>query len=99
MVDPEIVVIPFVFGIPAIVIVIRMWFRHQVTMATLRKPTDETPRVEARLERVEQALDAIAVEMERVGEGQRFLTRLLADRPPALNEAADPKRGRVVTPH
>jgi len=33
-----------------------------------------------RLERLEQAVDAIAVEMERVGEGQRFMTRLLAER-------------------
>ena len=99
MVDPEIVVIPFVFGIPATVMVIRMWFRHQEKMATLRQPTASQPIIEARLERVEQALDAIAVEMERVGEGQRFLTRLLADRPQALPDAADAKRGRVVTPH
>jgi hypothetical protein len=35
---------------------------------------------EARLERLEQAVDAIAVEMERVGEGQRFVTKLLAER-------------------
>jgi len=27
-----------------------------------------------------QAIDAIAVEVERIGEGQRFLTKLLADR-------------------
>ena len=33
-----------------------------------------------RLDRLEQAVDAIAVEMERVGEGQRFMTKLLADR-------------------
>jgi len=35
------------------------------------------------LKRVEQAVDAIAIELERVGEGQRFLTRVLAD--PARN--------------
>jgi hypothetical protein len=33
-----------------------------------------------RFERLEQAVDAIAVELERVGEGQRFVTKLLADR-------------------
>lgn len=33
----------------------------------------------ARLARLEQAVDAIAVEVERVSEGQRFVTRLLAD--------------------
>lgn len=33
----------------------------------------------ARLERMEQAMDAIAIEIERVSEGQRFVTRLLAE--------------------
>lgn len=37
-------------------------------------------QVEARLERMEQALDAVAVEMERVSEGQRFTTRLLSEK-------------------
>jgi hypothetical protein len=32
-----------------------------------------------RLERMEQAMDAIAVEMERVSEGQRFVTRILTE--------------------
>jgi hypothetical protein len=38
------------------------------------------PDVSARLERMEQAIDSIAIEVERVSEGQRFTTRLLADR-------------------
>jgi hypothetical protein len=38
------------------------------------------PEVSARLERIEQAVDAIAIEMERVSEGQRFTTKLLAER-------------------
>jgi hypothetical protein len=38
----------------------------------------------ARLERMEQAMDAIAIEIERVSEGQRFVTRLLADGKTAL---------------
>lgn len=33
-----------------------------------------------RLERIEQALEAVAVEVERISEGQRFVTKLLADR-------------------
>jgi len=32
-----------------------------------------------RLERMEQSIDAIAVEVERISEGQRFTTRLLAE--------------------
>ena len=36
--------------------------------------------VSARLERMEQAIDAIAVEVERISEGQRFTSKLLAER-------------------
>jgi hypothetical protein len=32
-----------------------------------------------RLQRIENAVDVIAVEVERISEGQRFLTRVLAD--------------------
>ncbi|HVA58417.1 MAG: hypothetical protein WBQ26_10680 [Gemmatimonadaceae bacterium] len=35
---------------------------------------------EQRIARIEQAVDAIAVEVERISEGQRFTTRLLSDR-------------------
>jgi hypothetical protein len=35
--------------------------------------------VSSRLERIEQAVDAIAVEVERISEGQRFTTKLLSD--------------------
>jgi len=37
-----------------------------------------------RLERLEQGMDAIAVEIERISEGQRFVTRLLSEAQPAL---------------
>ncbi len=38
-------------------------------------------RLDARLARVEQAVDAIAIEVERVAEGQRFTAACLAERP------------------
>jgi len=46
------------------------------------------PADNERLERIERAIEAMAVEVERIAEGQRFVTRLLADgtpdRAPAL---------------
>jgi len=39
---------------------------------------------EARLARIEQAVDAIALEVERISEGQRFTTRLLSEQSHAL---------------
>jgi hypothetical protein len=48
------------------------------------------PDVAHRLERMEQAIDSIAVEVERISEGQRFTTRLLAERVPAPGLSASP---------
>ena len=36
-----------------------------------------SPDLDDRLIRLEQAVDAVAVEVERVGEGQRYVTRIL----------------------
>ena len=41
---------------------------------------DSAPDVTARLDRMEQAIDAIAVEVERVSEAQRFTTQLLSEK-------------------
>ncbi len=36
--------------------------------------------VEERLDRIERSVESIALEVERVSEGQRFVTRLLAEK-------------------
>jgi hypothetical protein len=100
--DPEIIIVPAVFAIPAVVLLVRMSFKHKEKMATLTLPpaTERTVAIDDRLARLEQAVDAIAIEMERVGEGQRFLTKILADRTPAARiENAQAQRGPVITPH
>jgi hypothetical protein len=38
------------------------------------------PELAAQIERMEQAIDSIAIEVERISEGQRFTTKLLAER-------------------
>jgi len=43
-------------------------------------PDASVARIEERLSRMEQAIDAMAVEVERVSEGQRFTTKLLSGR-------------------
>ena len=40
----------------------------------------QSPEMAGRLERIEQAVDAIAIEVERISEGQRFTTKVLGDR-------------------
>ncbi len=51
----------------------RIWRRGVATIAKL--PAELTER----LTRLEQGMDAIAVEVERIGEGQRYMTRLFGD--------------------
>ena len=59
-----------------------------------RLPTEVTER----LERMEHAIDSIAIEVERITEGQRFTTKLLAERggTPAAGEN-NPKGGTPWT--
>jgi hypothetical protein len=38
------------------------------------------PEVQRQLEQISQSVDAIAIEVERISEGQRYTTKLLADR-------------------
>ena len=54
-----------------------------------------------RLQRMEQAIESIALEVERIGEAQRFTTKLLADRQPeAAARIGVPRREPgTITPH
>lgn len=64
-----------VLGLPLVIVQARkLWMRDSATVAPTSGDTDH------RLERIEQAIDAVAVEVERIAEGQRFVTKLLADR-------------------
>ena len=58
-------------------------------------------RIEERLASIEQSMQAMAIEVERLGEGQRFTTKLLTERA-AQSLLAPPQREeyrRVDTPH
>ena len=59
-------------------------------------PTPPSAESTQRMERLEQAVDAIAIEVERISEGQRFVTRLLTEgSAPAVSvgqKAAEPAR-------
>ena len=81
MFDPVLIPIIFVTSIPVIAIgvPIARAFARRIEQAPAQQPAISHDVI-ARLERMEQAIDAIAVEMERVSEGQRFTTKLLAER-------------------
>ena len=52
------------------------WFVRRSRKPEPRLHTEDS----LRLERLEHAVDAIAVEVERISEAQRFTTKLLAER-------------------
>jgi archaellum component FlaC len=49
-----------------------------------------------RLERLEESVDAIAVEVERISEGQRFVTKLLSEGQPTPKLVAAQRTGQTV---
>jgi hypothetical protein len=62
--------------LPIVVLLMwRSWRRRRRGRAAERVVTHQ----DARMERLEQAVDAIALEIERVGESQRYQTRVLAE--------------------
>jgi hypothetical protein len=50
-------------------------------------------------DRLERAVDAIALEVERISEGQRFVTRLLAEGAGQTRQANRVEVPRMITPH
>ena len=57
----EAIIVPIVFGIPAAVAIAKMYYNHVERMAGLSAPKG-TAMIDARLERVEQAVESIAIE-------------------------------------
>jgi len=49
----------------------------------------------ARLERIETGMESMSAEIERIGEGQRFTTRLLNERDPRMLENVDAAIRRI----
>lgn len=74
------------------------WLKHRYDE---EKPSTSAGDVE-RLARLESAVDALAVELERLGEAQRYTVKLLDERLPraiSTGRGAPGEGGRIVTPH
>jgi cytochrome c biogenesis protein ResB len=68
----------------------RIWRRSTAVVSALPR------EVVDRFTQIDQAIESIAVEVERIGEGQRFITRVLSEqgKRPALEAAAPEPRAR-----
>jgi hypothetical protein len=71
---------------------VAVWTRSAAARGVGRGDTLATAPSELtdRFRNLEQSIDAVAIEVERIGEGQRFMTNLLVDRegPPAPERSA-----------
>mgnify|MGYP002779813627 FL=1 len=73
--------------LPVLVAFVRLLWRR----GTRARPTP-VPRADSeRLARLEEAVETIAVEVERIGEGQRFVAQLLADERAGPRAVAAPR--------
>ena len=70
-------------GIPIIRAVTKRWERGPSL------PPAAAPEVTSRLERIEQAVEAVAIEVERIAEAQRFSAKLMADMQKSLPKPTD----------
>ena len=69
----------FFFTVAAIIILLPLARAFARRMDKRSAAAVVPPEVSAQLEHLNRAVDAIAVEVERISEGQRFTTRLLTD--------------------
>jgi hypothetical protein len=74
--SPIIIVFTIFVLMPIAVSISRLLWKRSTLPPRAVAITSETAQ---RLERMEQAMDAIALEVERVSEGQRFVTRILTE--------------------
>jgi hypothetical protein len=89
----EDIVVPIAFFLTAIILAIGIPLVRGIVRRWDRKGDAPVvpPDTAARLERIEQAIDAMSIEVERIAEGQRFVTRIMTDRP--AERVALPLRG------
>lgn len=63
-------------AVHGVLLLLGLYVAWRVASRAGRDGTPIAPVFDERLDRIQQSLDAIAVEVERVGEGQRFVTKL-----------------------
>lgn len=56
------------------------YFTHRLLPSTVRQEQPSVPLADGRLDYLQQSVDAVALEVERIGEAQRFAARKQAER-------------------
>lgn len=86
-----IMILGIVLGIPLV---------RSYTKRVESKPRESLPSGEmiTRLDRIEQAIEAMATEVERIAEGQRFTTKLLSESKTRTPTAIAPPQPAAAAP-
>ncbi len=66
----------------AFVVIFGLLLRYRSTTRGVSKTAELPAELTQRMARMETAIESVAIEVERISEGQRFTTRLLSDRAP-----------------
>jgi len=97
----EDIVIPGLFFVTVIVLslgipLVRAYVRRSERGGTA---TPLSPELSLRLDRMESMIETVAVEVERLSEGQRFTTRLLSEgaAQPLVHDARQAAASRIQT--
>jgi hypothetical protein len=74
------VVAVIIVGMVASLSAITVWLVRGVQKKAPSRDLPNVLQIEARFDQLQQSVDAIAVEVERIAEAQRFSAKLLAER-------------------
>lgn len=69
-----------VVGITCVTAIVTTWLRYRARRLASSDFTAHFGELTDRMTQLDNAVDAIAIEVERISEGQRFVTKALAER-------------------
>ena len=89
----ELFVVIGAFSAFAVTVSLAAWYTVRKIRGTPIASRDSEPRIEdSRFARLEDAVDSIAIEVERIAEAQRFTAKLMSERLPDRLTASAPER-------
>ena len=81
---PPIVILAAIMCSTAVIMSAMALVSRQISQRRISSQALTNEEIERRLERIEQTVEATAIEVERIAESSRFVTKLLAERTDAL---------------
>jgi hypothetical protein len=100
----KVIVVALIGGTVFMSSLAQIWFAHRRKLIEHERelPPQQLGHIDRRLERLELAVEAVAVEVERIAEAHRYTAKLLAERLPE-HQAELPRPtsrpGASITPH